>query len=700
MAGFWPKKRLPKALLFAIGSGLITTLWVLSPSGQQAEERFGLDWLFQLRGPLNAPGDVVIVAIDKSASDELGVPYDTTRWPRGLHTRLLEGLTAAGARVVTFDLLFRQPREAEDEALTRAMNEAGNVALLEFLAKDQPGMVSHADREIPVTLQRRLLPAPKLAAAAAGSGPFTLSKVPDRVSQFWTFDQNAGSAASLPLVALLLYAEPEYQRLSARTGEQTTASPAPGLLGLVSRQAPAEAAAALASLLRQAPELTSPNDSLPMRTGSLDAVLNVLHSSLSRYINFYGPPQTVETISYARALQMLATQEGRDRFAGKAVFVGVSSPVQWHLQDHFRTVYSDSLSGLDLSGTEILATGFANLRDQTSIRPLDTAGVALTVILWGLLIGMIAWLLRPLHAMLLTAVLAAAYLYAAVHLFTVQLTWIPLFTPLVLQAPLMLFAATLWQHRQARADLSRIRDTFGHYLPQATVDRLVQEGFHPLEDRRTVFGVCLMTDAQGYTAIAEKMPSNQLVDLINDYLEVLIRPIRDHGGEVSDIKGDSVLAFWASRQDDLAIRTAACRALTDIQQAVEAWNDSNTHGARLPTRIGLHCGAMTLASVGAADHFEQRAVGDIVNTASRLEQLSKELGTRLLVSEQTIAGVDDVVTRYLGSFVLKGRTQPVRVHEVLGWGDEAREDWSVGVQGFFGRCRGRSNIGIGRPRTR
>jgi len=250
---FWPKHHLFRALIFGIGSGLAAALVVLSPWGYESEEAFGLDWLFQLRGPQTAPEDVVIVAINKAASEALGAEYaDITSWSRELHARLLDGLRQAGARVVAFDLLFRQPKGAEDEAFAAAMRSSGNVALLEFLDRNHPGMVTYADQQVPVTLQERLVPAPRLAAAAAASGPFTLPRVPDRVSRFWVFDQNAGGAASLPLVALLLYVSPDYaavrERINPGAAAQMGDGP-PSLFDLLSSKSPAEVANLLSELV-------------------------------------------------------------------------------------------------------------------------------------------------------------------------------------------------------------------------------------------------------------------------------------------------------------------------------------------------------------------------------------------------------------------------------------------------------------------
>ncbi len=91
-----------------------------------------------------------------------------------------------------------------------------------------------------------------------------------------------------------------------------------------------------------------------------------------------------------------------------------------------------------------------------------------------------------------------------------------------------------------------------------------------------------------------------------------------------------MLAVWATTEPDLSLRSRACLAALDIASAVDRFNAASGRLA-LPTRIGLHSGQLLLGSVGAMDHYEYRAVGDIVNTATRLEGLNKHLGTRLLV---------------------------------------------------------------------
>src|SRR5207342_2155036 len=86
----------------------------------------------------------------------------------------------------------------------------------------------------------------------------------------------------------------------------------------------------------------------------------------------------------------------------------------------------------------------------------------------------------------------------------------------------------------------------------------------------------------------------------------------------------------------------------------------------LPTRFGLHAGFAVLGAIGGAGHFATALIGDVTNTAARIESLNKQLNTRILASEEVLADVDGIVVRRLGTFILVGKAQAVRVAEILG----------------------------------
>jgi adenylate cyclase len=181
-------------------------------------------------------------------------------------------------------------------------------------------------------------------------------------------------------------------------------------------------------------------------------------------------------------------------------------------------------------------------------------------------------------------------------------------------------------------------------------------------------GVCMATDAGQYTTLSETINPLQLNQLMNDYYAAIFPRVKSRRGLISDVIGDAMLAVWAAKKIDNKLRLNACHAALEIKSAIDRFNDSSQY--HLATRMGLHYGEMRLGNVGSVEHYEYRAVGDTVNTATRIEGLNKLLGTRILISAPVIEGLPGLVSRELGTFLLKGKTFPVTVFELMGYTDE------------------------------
>jgi adenylate cyclase len=125
-----------------------------------------------------------------------------------------------------------------------------------------------------------------------------------------------------------------------------------------------------------------------------------------------------------------------------------------------------------------------------------------------------------------------------------------------------------------------------------------------------------------------------------------------------------MVAVWASAAPDAAMRGRAAEASLALLAAVDEFNERQ-RGWRLPTRVGLESGELLLGNVGAEQRYEYRAIGDIVNTASRIQGLNQLLGTRVLLSSGALAGTG-LRVRELGTFLVRGKTFPVTVHEPFG----------------------------------
>jgi adenylate cyclase len=262
---------------------------------------------------------------------------------------------------------------------------------------------------------------------------------------------------------------------------------------------------------------------------------------------------------------------------------------------------------------------------------------------------------------MLTAVMAGvAYVLLATRLFHTGGVWLPVITPVFGQIPLALIAAFAWKYSHAQRQGDRVRRTLETYLPKRAVDELSRRVEGALPDAQLLRGTCLVTDAQNYTSLAERLSPRELQKALNAYYAVLFPEVERHEGFVADVIGDSMVAIWATPDSDAAARINACRAAIAIERSTREFNAANPDFT-LPTRIGIHTGEILLGNVGTESHLEYRPIGDIVNTASRIQDFNKHLRTTLLVSEQVIEEAQPVSYRRLGEFLLAGKGVPIRL---------------------------------------
>jgi adenylate cyclase len=257
--------------------------------------------------------------------------------------------------------------------------------------------------------------------------------------------------------------------------------------------------------------------------------------------------------------------------------------------------------------------------------------------------------------------LSLLYLLFARSQFNATAAWYPIIVPLLVQFPIAFFGAVLWQYVISNKERQNIRKAFGYYLPNGVVDQLSKNIANIKTSHQVVYGICLSTDAEHYTSLSEAMDPTELGNFMNRYYEAVFKPIKHRAGIIANVLGDSVLALWVASHSDTPLRKEACLAALEIAEALRQFNQSSVPYT-LPTRIGLHSGPLLLRHIGAMDHYEYRPVGDIVNTATRIEGLNKYLGTQILVSEEVIRQLDDFLAREIGTFLLAGKSKPLVVH--------------------------------------
>jgi len=680
-------ERLTKALLFGLVIGLIGITISFTPFGMGLEENVGLDQLFMFRGQRPAPSDVVIVSIDKESARDLNLAKELVKWPRTLHAKLIDRLAARGARVIGFDVLFKEQHSAEEnKQLSRSMQIANNVVLFQYLDKAPPTdenghPITTTDQAIVETL---IPPIPILADSAIALAPFALPKVPAKVSQIWTFKSSAGDVPTLPAVMFQIYAfqvYDEFRDLLINANRSASKILPVDKETIFRKRNAQEILSQLHTFFNENPTLSrellqqiNSNNTLDKHKKTLLSALAKLYSGKNtQYLNYYGPARTLKTIPFSKIINLPEQPDAHNPpfdFNGKAIFVGLSEPIQLERVDTFYTPFSQD-NGVDISGVEIGATAFANLLEDKVIQPLNAYSLILLLLAWGLLTGLVGRLLSTTFSIVGLIIISMGYYASSYYLFNSSALWLPTIVPIFLQLPVVLFVSILWKYIDTNNERKKIRQAFGYFLPDNIVDEFATNLSLGKTNHELNSGTCLATDAEKYTSLSEKMTPRELGELMNQYYETLFLPVKQHKGIVSDIIGDAMMAIWTSApQSDTDQRKQACAAAIDISTGINIFNQSSDH-AELPTRIGLHCGDILLGNIGAVNHYEYRAVGDTVNTASRIQGLNKHLGTRILVSEAVIEDLDSFLTRKLGTFLLVGKNIPIVTYELVNFLSDA-----------------------------
>jgi adenylate cyclase len=671
--------RLLKTALFAIAVGVTGVVISFFPVAHDIEEDAGLALLFKLRGAREAPPEVVVVSIDRESSEALQLHNNPDRWPRSYHANLISKLAQHRAAAIVFDLYFIEPRAgSEDDFLAGTMHRAGNIVLAELLKiKEVPaspgGRLLGQDHRIVQSVK----PIEKISKAAFATAPFVLPRMPVRVNHYWTFVPDAGDSPTFPVVAFQLYALRVYEDF-VRLMDKVR----PNLAGALPNDAAAEITARgavsfikqirkifeadilLGAAMLQELERSSSITQEDEKNRLLKSLIKLYSGAKRRYLNYYGPPRTVATVPFHKALAQGSNVSAAPNadFRGKVVFVGLSENELVERHDSFHTVFSQA-NGVFISGVEIAATAYANLFEDRSVAPIGTRAYVLLILAWGVLIGFIGLTLSTTAAALLTAGLCAVYMFFAEYHFTANGAWLPIVVPLFAQAPIGFFGAILINYLETNKERQNIRNALSHYVPAEVVTQLARNRMDVRRGGETVYGICLFSDAAGYTSFSEKYSPQQLREVMHQYFEATFAPIRQNGGLVVGLAGDSILAVWKAAAPEPQLRKQACMAALGVAKAVIQFNQSFTD-AKLPVRIALHSGEMFLGNIGAGEHYEYGVTGDTVNTASRMDGLNKFLGTQILVSEDVIRGLDGLLTREAGSFLLKGKSHPVTVYEL------------------------------------
>jgi class 3 adenylate cyclase len=211
--------------------------------------------------------------------------------------------------------------------------------------------------------------------------------------------------------------------------------------------------------------------------------------------------------------------------------------------------------------------------------------------------------------------------------------------------------------------------SFKKYIPGDVATQLVASREEAKLGAKKREITLMFTDFEGFTSMGEKMPPDELVQLLNLYFESITRAIENYQGTIDKFIGDSVMAFWNAPANIPNHPEQACRAALKICERIRALNAMRAQQGLvgLNIRIGLHTGIAMVGNIGHEGRLSYTAIGDAVNMASRIEALNKKYETSILISASTAERLGQrFQSRHIEDVVLKGKSKAVAVYELQG----------------------------------
>ena len=390
------------------------------------------------------------------------------------------------------------------------------------------------------------------------------------------------------------------------------------------------------------------------------------------FIGFTGPPNTIPRISFRRLLLPGAEQDPRIRSLKDKVVIVAYEPSG--IQDMHQTPYARGFLNIParlMSGAEVHANLVETLLTGRLPRPVAVP-YRLVFLVTVLSVGSILFFrLAPGSGLATMALLAAGVAVCAFLLFRHNLL-LPAAIPQLglLLSYLGVLGLRLTGEERER---ERLRQIFGRYVSEEVVEKLLASGKQPDLGGESLTVTVLFSDIRNFTSMSESLNPHEVVEMLNTYFSRVCDPILAQGGTVDKFIGDAVMAVFGSPalQADHARRALrAALAMAEKAREFHTWMESHFPNRGLSDfriGIGVHTGEAVVGNIGSPQRFEFTAIGDTVNTASRLEGLTKGLGWTIVASSATIAAAGPgVVTGGSKELRVKGRREPVAVVEVQG----------------------------------
>jgi len=345
-----------------------------------------------------------------------------------------------------------------------------------------------------------------------------------------------------------------------------------------------------------------------------------------------------------------------DYFADKIVLIG---PYAAGMQDEYRTSI-DHVEGM--YGIEIQANQIEAYRKGFFPKEADRSVQAAIVFAAALIAGLLFWNSSVTRQLIIWLAASAGWVLLCVLLaksgILLRVLWVPLAISIVF------IGSVAANYIRARAEKRRVEATFGRYIDPAIMKELLEEGSYAETLGGKSFDIAvLFVDIRGFTPMSESLPPTTVVEIINKYLTLTTDCIMRHRGTLDKFIGDCTMAFWnapVAQEDPVYL---ACRAAMDMVEGSRALGEElqQRFGRSVEFGIGIHYGPAVVGNIGAPRRMDFTAIGDTVNTASRLESNAPKGTIYISRAVADMLGERAKTTSLGGTVKLKGKAEGFEV---------------------------------------
>lgn len=378
-------------------------------------------------------------------------------------------------------------------------------------------------------------------------------------------------------------------------------------------------------------------------------------------VNFHGQAGSYPTYS---AAQVVLGDYPAENFKDKIVLIGATTLT---LQDIYSTPFS---SQIRTSGVEIVANAVDSLLNQDYLR-VAPFGVSVLLILFAALASRLI-IRSPRPALTISLLIGSVFLYGFVYYLAFR--YAGYYLPFMAPQTMLIFGVifpTLGEAVSQEIEKRRVRQLFSRFISPEMVEQLINTQDVASLNKRSEITI-LFADIRNFTTLSERLNPEEVVNLLNPFLARMTKVIHKHGGTVDKYEGDAILAFFGEpvRHEDHALRAA--RTARDMRLAlvklIEEWEKKGI----LPPNftfdigIGLNSGEVFVGLLGSEERVNYTVIGDNVNLAARLQDLSKNYNSAIIISESTQQAIkNEFETKFIDSVRVKGRRETVNIYALL-----------------------------------